>query len=117
MSPNTGNLISATQTRNKAALKKFRRFMESQQFFVFIGVVVYALAAALKVRGSFAFIMICILCVGNTVGPVMTACARLYENRAFPSNWLLFLPIMALGSVVGALFAVVLMRLLATSHS
>jgi sigma-B regulation protein RsbU (phosphoserine phosphatase) len=116
MSLNTGNLISATQTRNKVALKKFRRFMESQQFFVFIGVVVYALAAALKVRGSFAFIMICILCVGNTVGPVMTACARLYENRAFPWNWLLFLPIMALGSVVGALFAVVLMRLLASNE-
>jgi phosphoserine phosphatase RsbU/P len=105
-----------TQGQRKAGLQKLRRFVESQQLFVFVGVVVYALSAALKVRGSFAFIMICILCVGNTVGPVMGACARFWENRAFPWNWIIFLPIMGLGSLAGALLAVVLLRWLASNE-
>src|ERR1700722_5134363 len=109
-------LTTITQGQRKAGLQKLRRFVESQQLFVFVGVVVYALSAALKVRGSFAFIMICILCVGNTVGPVMGACARFWENRDFPWNWIIFLPIMAVGSLAGALLAVVLLRWLASNE-
>jgi sigma-B regulation protein RsbU (phosphoserine phosphatase) len=109
-------VTAITQRRRKAALHKLRRFLESQQLFVFVGVVVYALSAALKVRASFAFIMISILCVGNTVGPVMGACARFWESRAFPWDWILFLPIMGMGSLAGALFAVVLLRWFASNE-
>jgi sigma-B regulation protein RsbU (phosphoserine phosphatase) len=105
-----------TQGRKKAALHKLRRFLESQQLFVFIGVVVYALLAAMRTGASFALIMICILCVGNTLGPVMGACAPFYERRPFPWNWLLFLPIMALVSLAGALIAVVLVRWMAMNE-
>lgn len=109
-------VTTTTQGRRKAALHKLRRLLESQQLFVFIGVVVYALLAAMKTGASFALIMICILCVGNTLGPVMGACAPFYGRRPFPWNWLLFLPIMALVSLAGALIAVVLVRWMAINE-
>lgn len=86
-----------------------RHFLQQQQLFVFLGVVIYVLLSALRVEGSFALIMVVILCLGNTVGPLMAASRPLYDRRPFPWNWVVYLPVMVAGSVVNAVAAAALL--------
>lgn len=86
-----------------------RRFLQQQQLFVFLGVVIYVLLSALKLGTSFALIMVVILCLGNTVGPFMAACRSLCDRRPFPWNWAMYLPMMVTGSAVNAVAATALL--------
>ena len=74
----------------KSLLPRLRRFLQLQQLLVFIGVVFYALFAALKIPVSFVTMMVLMLSVGNIMYPVNVAFAPLYGRRSFPWNWIVF---------------------------
>lgn len=106
---------------NSAALWKvrlvpqLREFLKQQQLLVFIGVIVYAMLAAMKAGASFALIMVIILCVGNVVGPLMGACQPLYSRRPFPWNWVVYVPVLVAGSLLNAVVAIGLLLLIQPS--
>ena len=85
-----------------------RQFLQRQQFFVFIGVVLYSLFAALHLGVPFVVVMVLVLGLGNLTFPLMELCTPLYTRRAFPWNWAIFLPITAGIGVLSALGAAAL---------
>lgn len=87
-----------------------RRFWQRQQLFVFIGVVLYSFFAALRLGLPFVVIMVLVLTLGNLTFPLMEACTPLYNRRAFPWNWVIFLPITAAVGVLSAFGAVILVK-------
>jgi phosphoserine phosphatase RsbU/P len=84
---------------------RLRRLLEVEQRLVFVAVVTYAVLTALKAHTSFALIIGIVLGMGNLLSPVMAASHRIYENRPFPWNWILFLPIQAAAGVAFAFAA------------
>jgi sigma-B regulation protein RsbU (phosphoserine phosphatase) len=90
-------------------LPRLRRFLQQQQLLVFIGVVFYALFAALKIPVSFVTMMVLMLSVGNIMYPVNVAFAPLYNRRSFPWNWIIFLPLMFFAGLACALVTTVLL--------
>jgi len=94
----------------KTLLPFLRRFLQRQQLLVFIGVIIYALFAALKTQPPFVVMMVIILSVGNVLGPVMELCIPICNRQAFPLNWVIFLSVSAASSLASALASVVLLR-------
>ncbi|HKV60809.1 MAG TPA: SpoIIE family protein phosphatase [Candidatus Acidoferrum sp.] len=103
----------ATIFSRKVLLPRLRRFLQQQQLLVFIGVIIYALFAALKISLSFVLLMVMILSVGNVMYPVNFAFAPLYSRRSFPWNWVIFLPLTFVAGLMSAFLAAVLLRWLA----
>ena len=84
---------------------RLRWLLQAEQRLVFVGVLTYAVLTALKVHVSLALIMGIVLGIGNITAPLMAASHRFYEDRPFPWDWIVFLPIQfALG--VACAFAV-----------
>ncbi len=87
----------------KASVRpRLHKFLQSQQRLVFVAVVTYAVLAALNAHTSFVLVIGIILGIGNILSPMMVACHRFYEDRPFPWNWILFLPIQAAAGVAFA---------------
>jgi sigma-B regulation protein RsbU (phosphoserine phosphatase) len=53
---------------------------------------------------------ICTLTIGNLMYFLQTVAVRLYSNRPFPWNWVIYLPILTAASLAGTLGAVALVR-------
>ncbi len=70
-----------------------------------MAVLIYAVLAATKVHSSFAVILGITFGIGNILTPAMVAFHRIYEDRSFPWNWILFLPLQAVASVACAFAA------------
>ncbi|HLX00170.1 MAG TPA: PP2C family protein-serine/threonine phosphatase [Candidatus Acidoferrales bacterium] len=87
-----------------------REFLKLQQRFVFIGVIIYAFFAALRVPAPFTIIMTAVLCVGNVVGPLQQASRPIYEHRPFPWNWILFFPTVLANGLLTALATTAIVR-------
>jgi hypothetical protein len=87
----------------------FWRFLRLQELFAFIGIIVYSALAAMKVHAPFAAMMICILCVGNVMFPLMEACQPVYAKREFPWDWLILLLVLVGGSLISAVAADILL--------
>jgi phosphoserine phosphatase RsbU/P len=94
----------------KTLLPRLRRFLQKQQLLVFIGVIIYAFFAALKMEAPFVVMMVIVLSVGNVLGPVMEFCILTCGKLAFPLNWAALVPILAASSLLSALASVVLIR-------
>jgi phosphoserine phosphatase RsbU/P len=84
-----------------------RRILQVEQVLVFVGLGLYALLASLNQRPSLWVMMLAVLTVGNLLLPVALAIRRIYANRPFPWNWVLFVPVQlgfgflcAFGSIV-----------------
>ena len=75
---------------------RLRRFVQHQQLIVFIGVMLYAFFAALRINFPFVVMMAMVLSVGNVMYPVNIFLAPLYKRRSFPWNWVVFVPLMFL---------------------
>jgi phosphoserine phosphatase RsbU/P len=99
----------STVFSKKTLLPRLRRFLQQQQLLVFIGVVFYALFAALKIPVSFVTMMVLMLSVGNIMYPVNVAFAPLYNRRSFPWNWIVFLPLMFSAGLASALATTVML--------
>jgi sigma-B regulation protein RsbU (phosphoserine phosphatase) len=96
----------------KTLLPRLRHFLQLQQLLVFIGVVFYALFAALKIPLSFVTMMVLMLSVGNIMYPVNVAFAPLYGRRSFPWNWIVFFPLTFFAGLASALATTVLLLLM-----
>lgn len=95
----------------KTTLKpRFRQFLQLEQRVVFIGVLISALFAVVRPGAPILFMAVCILTVGNLMYIVQVIPRRLYENRPFPWNWVIYIPILAIASLLGAFAAVGLLR-------
>lgn len=94
----------------KNLLPRLRSFLQQQQLLVFIGVILYALFAALKLPISFVVLMVMVLSVGNVMYPVNIAFAPLYSRRPFPWNWVIFLPSMFVAGLMSSLLSSALLR-------
>ncbi len=95
----------------KTAFKpRFRQFLQLQQRVVFIGVLISALFAVVRPGAPILFMGVCILIVGNLMFAVQAVPSRLYANQPFPWNWAIYIPILGIGSLLGAFAAVGLLR-------
>lgn len=81
-----------------------------EQLLVFIGLVIYALLVALDQRPPLWVMMFSILLVGNLLIPVAFAVRRLFVNRPFPWNWVVFLPVQVGFGLLCALLCVLLLQ-------
>jgi sigma-B regulation protein RsbU (phosphoserine phosphatase) len=89
---------------------RLRRFVQHQQLIVFIGVMLYAFFAALRINFPFVVMMAMVLSVGNVMYPVNIFLAPLYKRRSFPWNWVVFVPLMFLTGLVTTLLSCTLLR-------
>ena len=96
----------------KTIWPRVRRILEYEQLIVFIGVILYALLAALKIPLSFVVMMVMVLSIGNVMLPVNIAFAPIYSRRSFPWNWVIFFPLMTATGLASAVLACILLRLM-----
>ncbi len=87
-----------------------RQLLEVEQRVVFVGVLISALFAVLMPGAPLLFMGICTLTIGNLMYFLQTVAVRLYSNRPFPWNWVIYLPILTTASFAGTLGAVALVR-------
>ncbi len=114
LAPTTAMNIASL--RNRLTSPTVRRVLRTQQVLVFVGVLVYALLAALHYPAPFAVMMVCILVVGNVLAPLQTAGERFYSQRPFPWNWIVYLPMLAVSAVVAVLASVLLLTWILPEH-
>lgn len=91
-------------------LPRLRRFVQHQQLIVFIGVMLYAFFAALRINFPFVVMMAMVLSVGNVMYPVNIFLAPLYKRRSFPWNWVVFVPLMFVTGLLTTLLSCTLLR-------
>ena len=93
-------------------LPRLRHILQYEQMIVFIGVILYAFLAALKISLPFVVMMVMVLSIGNVMLPVNIAFAPLYSRRSFPWNWVIFFPLMTATGLASAVLACMLLRLM-----
>lgn len=98
------------QRWRKAAWPYVREFLAVQQILVFVGVLICALFAAMKMSFSVWFLLLCIVIIGNAGYILQTAASGWYDRRRFPWNWVVYVPLAGVLSFVCVLAAVGLMR-------
>jgi phosphoserine phosphatase RsbU/P len=91
-------------------LPRLRHLLEVEQRVVFVGVLISALFAVMIPGAPILFMGICTLTLGNLMYFVQTLAGRHYNNRPFPWNWVMYLPILTAASFAGALAAVAMLR-------
>lgn len=93
-----------------AVWPRIRYFLQVRQRIVFAGVLISALFAVLNPHAPLLFMAVCILTIGNLMYVLQTLSGRLYGNRPFPWNWVLYLPVLAAGSFASALATIAILR-------
>lgn len=73
----------------------FRRFFRQQQLYVFVAVALFALISVLGLSTRLWTVLVFSLCIGNLTAPIMTRLKPYYARLAFPINWLVYLPLLA----------------------
>jgi sigma-B regulation protein RsbU (phosphoserine phosphatase) len=95
-----------------------RRWFQRQQLYVFVAVALFALFSALHVQTRVWTILVFSLCIGNVMFPVMSYLGRYYAGRAFPFNWFVYIPLLAVVSFASTALATgIVYRLLLTPAS
>jgi phosphoserine phosphatase RsbU/P len=84
---------------------RLRRWLRDQQFFVFIGVLVCLMLWALSIPTTYVPILVMSVCIGNVLNTAMRYASRWYEGLNPPWNWVVYLPLLAIISLVGTLMA------------
>ncbi len=82
-----------------------RRFFQRQQLYVFVGVALFAVISALRLSTHLWTVLVFSLCIGNLTFTTMSRFERYYAQRAFPFNWLVYLPLLALVGLGSAIVA------------
>ena len=91
-------------------LPRLRQLLEVEQRVIFVGVLISALFAVTIPGAPILFMGVCILTIGNLMYFLQTLAARIYNNRPFPWNWMLYLPTLVAVSFAGAFIAIGLLR-------
>lgn len=103
-------LVNKFASRKQAVWPHLRKFLQVQQRIVFVGVLICALFAAINPNTYLLFMGVCVLVIGNLMYVLQFLSSRIYLNRPFPWNWLLYLPAMTATSLIASLGAVGLLR-------
>jgi phosphoserine phosphatase RsbU/P len=82
-----------------------RGFLQQQQLYVFVGVALFAVISALRLSTHLWTVLVFSLCIGNLTVPIMSRFERYYSRLAFPFNWLVYLPLLALVGLGSAIVA------------
>jgi sigma-B regulation protein RsbU (phosphoserine phosphatase) len=86
--------METTDTAPKSSFRTvMRRIWSIEQLLVFIGVVLYAILVVTNQHPMFGIMMLCILVIGNLLIPLGLVNWRLYGQRPFPWNWIIFVPV------------------------
>jgi serine phosphatase RsbU (regulator of sigma subunit) len=78
------------------------RFFRQQQLYVFVGVALFVVISALRLSTHLWTVLVYSLCIGNVAVPLVSRFEPYYGRLAFPFNWLVYLPVLGLASVVSA---------------
>jgi phosphoserine phosphatase RsbU/P len=87
------------------------RILQIEQVLIFIGLVLYAILASLNQKPSLVIMMLAMLTVGNLVIPFAFLSRRIYVNRPFPWNWLLFFPVQITFGFICAVGSILFLQL------
>ena len=85
--------MNATAITPKKRFPWLRQVMRIEQLLIFIGLVIYAILASLGQRPPLLVMMFALLTVGNLLIPLAFAVRRLFADRPFPWNWIVFFPV------------------------
>lgn len=88
-----GWLVSTSAFVSKKRFPWLRTWLQMEQILVFVGLVVYAILASLNQKPPLLVMMLTIMIIGNLLGPLGFATRRIYADRPFPWNWVLFAPV------------------------
>ena len=106
-------MVTANETWKRSTIwPRLRQLLHVEQTLVFIGVLICALFAVVKPGAPILFMAVIILTIGNLMYLVQVGAAPLHVNRPFPLNWIIFLPILAGGSLLCAFGSIALVRLM-----
>src|SRR5262249_5390422 len=104
-------LMETTATMPKSSFRTIlRRIWSLEQLLVFVGVVVYAFLAVTNQHPMFGIMMLCILVIGNLLIPLGFVTVRLYGQRPFPWNWIIFVPVQLFFGFLCAALSVFLLQ-------
>jgi len=87
------------------------RVLQIEQVIVFVGLVVYAILASLNQKPSLLVMMVAMLTVGNLLIPFAFLCRRIYGERPFPWNWVLFFPVQIVFGFICAVGSILFLQL------
>src|SRR5262249_49693625 len=73
--------------------------------------VVYAFLAVTNQHPMFGIMMLCILVIGNLLIPLGFVTVRLYGQRPFPWNWIIFVPVQLFFGFLCAALSVFLLQI------
>ena len=82
-----------------------RRLFQQQPLYVFVGVALFAVISALRLSTHLWTVLVFSLCIGNLTVPIMSRFERYYTRLAFPFNWFVYLPLLALVGLGSAIVA------------
>jgi serine phosphatase RsbU (regulator of sigma subunit) len=85
--------VSTSAVVSKESFPWLRAWLRIQQILVFIGLVVYAILVSLNQKPPLLFMMVTVLTMGNLLAPLAFRARRIYRDRPFPWNWVLFAPV------------------------
>jgi phosphoserine phosphatase RsbU/P len=100
----------STLSWKQALAPRFRTFLEVQQRIVFTGVLICALFAVIMPGAPILFFGICALVIGNFMHLLLTFVMRTIGKRAFPWNWVLYLPVLAAAGYASTFISVGLLH-------
>jgi len=83
----------------------FRKFLRDQQLFVFVGVLVCLALWALHIPTSYLSVIVMSVCIGNVLNTMMSYASRWYEALDPPWNWIVYVPLLAVVSMLGTAMA------------
>ena len=108
--PSEASLALNANSWKTVWLPRLRQLLEVEQRVIFVGVLISALFAVTIPGAPILFMGVCILTIGNLMYFLQTLAARVYNNRPFPWNWMLYLPTLVAVSFAGAFIAIGLLR-------
>jgi phosphoserine phosphatase RsbU/P len=86
-------LVSTSTVVSNKRFPWRRTLLHSEQILVFVGLVAYAILASLNQKPPLLAMMLTIVTIGNLLIPVALATRLIYQDRPFPWNWVLFVPV------------------------
>jgi sigma-B regulation protein RsbU (phosphoserine phosphatase) len=91
----------------KSARQRLSNFLRTQAILISIGTLIWLTLWALRIPFAILPIMVNSVCIGNVLGFLMEHASPLYDHFRPPWNWIIYVPLLALISVVGILLSAV----------
>lgn len=103
--------MSTSAVVSKKRFPWLRAWLQIEQTLIFVGLVVYAILVSLNQKPPLLIMMLTVLIIGNLIAPVAFATRRIYADRPFPWNWVLFAPVQLVFAFLCAVGTVIFLRI------